>query len=434
MLVLSGLLAAAVAPARAQTALTLDEAMRRARSETAEARALRALTGEADARMRLARANFWPQIDLSETVQRGNQPVFVFGSLLSQRRFTEAGFAIPALNRPDALTNSRTALTVAHTLFDPARTTLAVAAARRETDLVAARRDVEAQDLAFRAAQVFVRVLELEAEVQAITAAVSAAESDQARARARRDVGLVTDADVLALDVHLADMHQRRIAAAGDLAVARLSLANAAGLPLSDAVTPVRPAVPQASPDPDALIHSALAAHPRLREAAAREQLADTSQRIARAAWLPAVRLQGGWESNGATLAAQQSSWLVGAEVRLNLFRGFADVARAAETRHAALRAAAERERVARQIEVEMRAALAHLAAARAAQAAGRTAVAQARESQRIIRDRYDSGLASVTDVLRAAGAALEAESRSAAADMNVILRAVALERALGRL
>jgi outer membrane protein len=431
---LCGVLAAAVSPVHAQTALTLDEAMRRARSDTAEARVLGALTGEAEARARQARANFWPQIDLSEIVQRGNQPVFVFGSLLSQRRFTEAGFAIPALNQPEALTNSRTALTVAHTLFDPARTSLAVAAATLESDLVAARREAGEQDLAFRAAQAFVRVLEFEAEVRAISAAVSAAESDQARARARRDVGLVTDADVLALDVHLADMHQRRITAAGDLAVARLTLAAAAGLPLSDAVTPVPPKVPSALPDPEALVRSALPAHPRLREAAAREQLAGTSQRMARAAWLPTVRLHGGWEFNGRTLAAQKSSWLVGAEVRLNLFRGFADAARAAETAQATARAAAERERVVRQLEVEVRAALAQLAAARARQDAGRAAVAQARESQRIIRDRYDSGLASVTDMLRAAGAALEADSRAAAADMNVILQAVALDRALGRL
>jgi outer membrane protein TolC len=97
-------------------------------------------------------------------------------------------------------------------------------------------------------------------------------------------------------------------------------------------------------------------------------------------------------------------------------------------------RAAAERERVERAIEVEVRAAAARLRAARARQDAGRTALAQARESQRITRDRYDSGLATMTDVLRAAEAALDAESRATAAEMDVILQAVALDRALGRL
>ena len=123
-----------------------------------------------------------------------------------------------------------------------------------------------------------------------------------------------------------------------------------------------------------------------------------------------------------------------GADVRINLFNGFANTARMAEASHARTRALAERERVERRIEVDVRAALAHLAAARAREAAGRTALDQARESQRIIRDRYDGGLATVTDVLRAAEAALDAESRATAAEMDVILQTVALDRALGRL
>jgi outer membrane protein TolC len=105
-----------------------------------------------------------------------------------------------------------------------------------------------------------------------------------------------------------------------------------------------------------------------------------------------------------------------------------------AEARHARVRATAERERVAQRIEVDVRGTLAQLAAARAREEAGRAALAQARESQRIIRDRYESGLATVTDVLRAAEATLDAESRATFAEMDVILQTVALDRALGRL
>jgi outer membrane protein TolC len=125
---------------------------------------------------------------------------------------------------------------------------------------------------------------------------------------------------------------------------------------------------------------------------------------------------------------------VVGAQLQLNLFRGFADSARVAEAGHARARAAAERERVERGIEVEVRSAGERLTAARARHEAGRAALSQAQESQRIIRDRYESGLATVTDVLRAAEAALEAESRATAAEMDVILQAVALDRATGRL
>jgi outer membrane protein len=421
-------------PAAAQTSLTLDEAMKRARGETPDARALVSATDEAGARVKQAQSGFWPRVDLTESVQRGNNPVFAFSSLLSQRQFSAANFAIAALNHPDPVTNTRTAIGVEQPIYDAGLTSLGVEAARLGRDVAIAARDAGEQDLAFRAAQAFVLVLQLEAAVRATDAAAEAAESDHQRARARRDVGLVTDADVLAVDVHLADMHQRQITARGDLAVARLQLANAIGAPLTESLTLARPSPRPAPTDADALVRDAVTAHPLRREADLQMQIADNARRTARAGLLPSVGVQGGWEFNGATLADQQSSWVVGAQVRINLFRGFADTARMSEAEQARIRAAAGRDRVERRIEVEARSALARLAAARAREATGQAALIQARESQRIIRDRYDSGLATVTDVLRAAEAALDAESRATAAAMDVILQTVALDRALGRL
>jgi outer membrane protein TolC len=144
--------------------------------------------------------------------------------------------------------------------------------------------------------------------------------------------------------------------------------------------------------------------------------------------------VQAGWEANGASLGAQDPSWVIGAEVRFNVFRGFADSARATEADHARARAIADREGVARSVELGVRSALAQLTSARAREGAGRAALAQARESQRIVRDRYESGLATMTDVLRAAEAMVEAESRATRAELDVILQTVALDRALGRL
>ena len=423
-----------VVPARAQTRLTLEDAIRRAQVETSDARALGAAVDEADARIRRAQSGFWPRVDLIETVQRGNNPVFVFSSLLAQGRFAAANFAIPALNDPNPVTNTRTGVALEQPIFDGGLTRLGVEAAKFERAAATAGRDAATQELGFRAAQAFVQVLQLEAAVRATDAAVAAAESDRERARSRREVGLVTDADVLAVDVHLADMRQRRIAASGDLVVARMRLAEAVGLPLTTATVPVRPAPRPAPTEADAVVVEALAQHPLLRQADVGLDLADNARRTARAALLPTAGFNAGWELNGATLATQRSSWVVGAEVRVNVFRGFANTARLAEAHHAHIRATAERDRVRRRIEIEVRGALAQVAAARAREDAGRAVLAQARQSQRIIRDRYETGLATVTDVLRAAEAALDAESRATAAEMDVIIQSVALDRALGRL
>jgi outer membrane protein TolC len=181
-------------------------------------------------------------------------------------------------------------------------------------------------------------------------------------------------------------------------------------------------------------VSEALTRHPRRHEADVQIQRADNARRAARAALLPTVGAQAGWELNGATLATQRSSWALGVDVRINLFDGFATRARMAEAAHTRAKAIAERERVDRRIEIDVRASLAEWTAARAREGAGRAALAQARESQRIVRERYDAGLATIADVLRAAEAVRAAESRATAAEMAVVLQRVALERALGRL
>lgn len=433
---LSGAALAIILPATAgaQTTLTLESAMARARTETPGARAIAASVGEAVARVDQARAGYFPRVDVTESIQRGNQPVFVFGTLLSQRRFTPEDFDVARLNEPEPITNVRTAVSVRQHVFDAGATGLTVRAAELQRDLTALAQTKGAQDRAFDAARAFVRVLRLEAAERAAAAAVSAADSDLERTRQRRDVGLVTDADVLAMEVHQADVRQRQIAADGELAVARIELADATGLPLDETVVLSRPAPPAAAPDAESLARQAIDARPERRQAELQSGLAQNGRRLARAAFLPRVGVEAAWEFNGSTWAQQRSGWIAGATVEWNVFNGFGDRARLTEARQAESRADAEREQTVRRIEVEVRGAVARVNAARARDTAGRAALAQARESQRIVRDRYDAGLATVTDVLRAAEAVLDADARATAAEMDVILETIALDRAAGRL
>ena len=70
---------------------------------------------------------------------------------------------------------------------------------------------------------------------------------------------------------------------------------------------------------------------------------------------------------------------------------------------------------------------------ARAREAVGRDAVAQARESRRIIRDRYEAGLTDVVSLTRSAEAVAQAEAQQIAAQVAVVTETAALQRALGR-
>lgn len=426
--------AALAGAARADEALTLDEAIGRARSQHVDGRIAAATEREAAFRVKQARAGWYPRVDLVEGWQRGDQPVYVFSSLLGQRRFVENNFLIDALNEPEPLENFRSAVVVDYAFFDGGATRGAVAAATASRAMASSSRDQTLAALAEAATHAYGRVLMLEAEQQVSVAAVAAAEADVARARDRRDAGLVTEADLLAFEVHLAKMLEQRIASTGELAVARVQLNQVMGAPLEARYSLVLPAVRELPPVDRSTLEAQALARPEVEQARLRATIATAERSAARAAFLPRFALQGVWEFNGDAFGDRASGWVVGAQMRLNLFNGLADAARLGAARESAQRSVLEREKAETAARVEVLAAGVRLEAAQAREAVGRAAVAQAQESQRILRDRYASGMATVTDVLRAAEAALQAEFQAIGARVDVLVQRAALDRARGQL
>jgi outer membrane protein TolC len=422
------------APALAQAPLTLAEAVERARTQNPVARGAAASEREAAQRVTQAQAGYWPRIDLVESWQRGNQPVFVFSSLLSQRRFTAANFAIDALNNPPAVDNFKTAFTVEQPVFDGS-TKARVAGARIGREMASAGRLVVDHDLAADVTAAYARVIVAAAGRQSAEAAAASARADRELAGNRRDAGMVTDADVLQLDLHVSRTREQQIRTAADEQVARAQLNQLMGESLDAAFTldPSAALTVIDTSDVGALELEALEKRPDLKVAALQERLAATAHTAARAAFLPQLSAQAGWETNGGAWGSRESSWVVGAVARINLFHGFADKARLAEARERVTRQGLETEQAVAAARLDVRTAVARLEAARASEAVSRAAVAQANESRRIIRDRYEAGLTDVTSLLRASEAVVQSETLQVAAQAAALTGTAALERALGR-
>lgn len=425
-------------PLGAQEApLTLDRAIAAALAQNAALRAGQSAAAEAVAHVTEAKSGFFPRISLSESWQRGDQPVFVFSSLLSARRFAAENFAIDALNHPDPTGFFHTSLGVEQLVFDGGRQRAAASAASLQRDMATLATDQAAAGLVFATTQAFGRVLAGDAAHAAAEGALVAAREDLARAERRRDAGTATEADVLGLVVHVADLQQRSIQATGDAAIARAELNRLMGAPVESELTVAEPAAPDAvtgdAPGVATLLAEADANRPELRRAADAEQLAALGRRQARAALVPQVAAQAAFDLSGTQLNARQSSWLFGGELRWTLSTGGAEAARIKAAAEADARARAEHDDARAAVHVEVVAALRSLESARARQAAGRATVEQARESQRIIRDRFDAGMASVNDVLQASTAVLDAESRRISALVDGLVSDAMLRRALGR-
>jgi len=278
-------------------------------------------------------------------------------------------------------------------------------------------------------------VLVAAAASRSAAAAVETARADRELAGNRRDAGVVTDADVLQLDVYLSRAREQQIRAAADERIAHAQLNQLMGEPLEAAfVLDGSAAVAMIDvTDIASLEAEALKNRPDVKLAALQEQLAGASMTAARAAFLPQVAAQGDWELNGGVWNSRASSWIVGAVARINVFHGFADKARIAEAQEQATRRGLEREQVQTAVRLDVHVAVARLEAARASQAVGRAAATQARESRRIIRDRYEAGLTDVASLMRSAEAVVQAETQETAAQVAVLTETAALERTLGR-
>jgi len=429
----AGLLVATTASA--QGVLTLDDATAQALTGNRALETTRSGVREAASRADEARSGFYPRVSVIESWQRGNNPVFVFSSLLSARQFGAPNFAINALNHPDATGFFHGAVMVDQVLFDGGRTGGGVDMATEARKLAEASRDEQALSLTVDVARAYGRVLRGEAEARAAAAAVAAAQEDVTRAERRRDAGTVTDADVLSLTVHLAAMRQRAIQAAGDAATARAELNRLRGVAIDTdfAVQEPVPLVASTLPGWTALVAEAEAGRPELQRRAAAVGMAEAGRRQARSAWWPQVAAQAAYQYDGLSFADRASAWTVGGEVRWSLATGGAANASVRAATEAAQRARLAHEDARAAVQVDLRAALSRLESATAREAVARATVAQARESQRIVRNRYDAGMAGVADVLGAATAVLDAETSRLAALVDRIEAHAALNRALGR-
>ena len=425
-------------PAAAQAPLSLSEAIARAKARNPDAGAAAAAEREAADRVTQTRGGYLPKVDVAESWQRGNDPVFVFGSRLAQRQFTAADFApnsrLDALNHPVATDNFRAAFSVEQVLFD--RTTSAnIRSASIGRDMAATGKRLVDHDLTAAVTDVFGRVLVAAATVRAAAAAVEAARADRELAGNRRDAGRVTDADVLQLDVYLARTLEQQVQATSDERITRARLNQLMDEPLDTMfsldLTP--PAIAIDITNPAGLEEEALRSRPEVALAMQQEQLAAAAVDAARAAFLPQVAAQGGWELNGGTWNSRSSSWVAGAVARINLFHGFADKARLAEAREQATRRAHEKDKAETMARLDVQIAIARLEAARASEVVGRAAADQARESRRIVRDRYESGLMDAAMLLRAADAVQQADAQQIAARVNVLTATATLQRAIGR-
>lgn len=431
------LLAIVAAPLLAQSPLSLKDAVRTALEKHPAVQAAASQTRAAGSRITQARSGFLPRVNYTESFARSDNPVFVFSSLLTQHQFTESNFRLGPLNRPDFLNNFQSQVSVEQTLYDWGATRAGIRASELGRNISEEQERRVRMDLIARVVRAYYGAVLAQASLDVAREALKSAHADASRAEAMRDAGMATDADVLSIRVHVASVREQEIRRSYDVQVAAAALNEALGLPLDtrhQLTTPLT-AVVLTAESVAAFETAAAANRPELKQSEIAARIAEQQKAAARAALLPQFGLRGAFEANRQEFVRKGgANWLVAASMRWNLFDGFASRARISEAQAGIDAARALQRQAANGVKLEVYKAWADAKAAEERVAVASAAVAQAEESLRIIKNRYEAGLATVTDLLRNETALLETRTRRLAALHDQRLAAVQLELAAGSL
>lgn len=393
------------ATAWAQTPITLPDAVRIALEKNPARKAALAETRAANAGIKEAQSALLPRVVFTETATRGNDPVYAFGTRLRQQSFTAADFALDRLNTPTPIGNFSTRFSGQWNVFDSFAKYKNIGRARDMQAAASQQLERTSQELVFQAIDAYYGVLLALRRQEVAEQSGKTAEAVLLRAKARYESGLAVQSDFLSAEVNAANRRQQLIEARNQLAMARAQLSYALGLSgisdwqpaenLSDEALPLA-----ALPDME---QRALAERPDLKAIASQESAQEKSVSAAKSAFGPKLNVFAGWEADNPTLFAGGggNNWTGGVELQFDLFSGGQKAAQLTQEKALQERVAAMRQSAENAVRLEVRRAYYNADTASQQVEVARAATEQAKESLRINQNRYDSGLATITDLLR---------------------------------
>jgi len=407
---------------------TLDRALAVARENNPDARLARLRIEGAQALEQQARAAGLPQLALQGGYSASNRAMPAFGSILNQRAFTWT----TDFNRPGTIDDLNATGTVAYNLYNGGRSTAHRAAAQAGTQ--AAEHDARAtqQQLETAVVRAYLRIREAREAVTVLASGVRSYAAAVAVAQARFDAGQLLKADLLDLEVQLAQTreahatarHQAQLAERAFLFVlGREKAADPVELPDDDPA--LARLVPPSAVDP--------ARRPELAAVEARVRAAEAMVRAARGGRQPTVDAFASYGyDHGWQLNAHADGWVAGVAVAVPLFDGGQTSGKIRQARAELAQAQEQRRQLqlALALEVEQ-ARLAHADATERLAVSART-VAQAEESAALSRARFETGALLAADLIGVETRLLEARLRRTLATIAERAALADLRRALG--
>jgi len=413
--------------APALAAETLPEAWQVALAAHQRIAAAEARTEAARFGVEGARAERFPKLDLSGGfTQFDTAPRFVFGD----------SFASPKLFSNDNLAMATAQLSMP--LYTSGMISNGIeAAALMET---ASQDQLEAvtQDIKLGVAQHYLDVLRAQSALDVAKTSVTSLQSHTADTENRYKLGAVSRNDFLAASVSLANARQAELQAHS-----RLDLANAAynrflGRPMDAPVSlepdPHLDALLAAGEDLDGLTELAMKNRSELGGMVSNADALRARSEAERARMRPQVAVSGGYSYLENQVLDQDQFWFVGVNLTWSLFDSGRSRSRAAALEEQAAALDHDQADLRSMIALQVRQAWLEREDARNRGTVADAAVAQAIENLKVVRDRYQAGASTNTEVLDAEALRAQSLNNRDNARFDLELARLRLSRAIGEL
>ena len=389
--------------ADAQGHLTLRQAINEALGKSPQAAIAHADNLEAKSAASLARAQLLPQLGFTEDISRGNDPVYVFGTRLRQRQFTQADFHLNALNSPQPIGNFSTRFSGHWLAFDSFETQKDIRRADHLKEAASFSANAVDQQIVFRVVGAYQQVLFAQREIDVAEHEKETATALLTSVEEHVKAGLAVQSDQMLAEVNDAARKEELIAAQGDLELAWTELREAMGSPQFKAIG-LKPIEPHMFPQGVLEEEIALAAkmRPDL-SSLGHVQLAQASALgAAKSDFGPRVSAFGNWQEDRTSFAGSGgNNWVAGVQISVDILplgkRTQLASERAAKEKIDAQLAAAQQH-----LRLEVSQAHIHRQIGALQLDTAQATVNESAESLRIVRNRYTAGLATITDLLRA--------------------------------
>ena len=384
--------------------LTMADAIKIAITNNPELKASVFSERAAQSSLGQARAGFLPVINFTETFKRTNTPMWVFGNLLNQGKITKNDFNPSILNDPDAINNFTSLLSISMPVYSGGRIYNSFKKAELNSRIAGLMHKQTEQGIIAKTSLAYTGLLLAKKNFEVILQSLKSANASLRLVQSRYSNGFSVKSDLLRAKVRIADLEQQRLSANNRIEIAKSYLNAAMGLPVD---TPVNvDAYFKKSSEPEGylidFIRKAVKNRPELQILRLKKEIAVKGIKIAESAHLPSINIFANYENNSEDLSNGQNDYSLGAAMHINLFSGFGINSKINSAKLSLNRIREIHKSMETGIKIQTRQAWLDLKTAWKRIHVADSALEQAVENLRIIRNRYENGLLTIVSLLDA--------------------------------